>query len=374
MKFVVIIPTFNEAGNVEKLIRVTENEITSIVDNQVCLLFVDGNSPDGTADIIKRLQKEYLNIHIIVEPGKRGLGAAYITGMKHAMKELGADVVIEMDADFQHDPSDLRRFIVQMDAGADYVIGSRFTQGGSIPKDWAIYRKLLSIFGNLISRVLLNLPNITDYTTGYKASRVKGFLDQIDLDHLASRGFAYKMHLLSEMVDRGAKVKEIPIAFANREQGISKMEGNNPVESLKVVLGIRLKKSQRFIKFLGVGFIGLVINFLGLRLFVEIFGLHPAVANLIAAEGSIISNFYWNNRWTFADRKHGSAKIFLQKLLQFNLASAFGVIFIQTGLIFVFTVIFGKRMYVLFFFVATLVLVIYNFIVYSKVIWKKKNQ
>lgn len=373
MKFVVIIPTFNEAGNVEKLIRVTESEIASIGDNQIELLFVDGNSPDGTANIIKGLQKEYPNIHLIVEAEKRGLGAAYITGMKYAMKELKADVIIEMDADFQHDPADLKRFVVQIDAGADYVIGSRFTQGGSIPKDWALYRRLLSLVGNLTSKILLNLPNITDYTTGYKASRVKEFLDRIDLDHLASRGFAYKMHLLSEMVDRGAKVREIPIAFANREQGVSKMEGNNPLDSLKVVLGIRIKKSQRFLKFLGVGFIGLVINFVGLRLFVEIFKFHPAVANLIAAEGSIISNFYWNNRWTFADRRHGSARTFLEKLLHFNLASAFGVVFIQTGTIFLLTALFGKRMYVLFFFIATFFLVIYNFTVYSRIIWKKKQ-
>lgn len=372
MKFVVIIPTYNEAGNIEKLIRVVEQEFSLIQGHQMEILFVDDSSPDGTPDIIRNFQKEYPNIHLLLQKEKSGLGAAYINGMKNSMKDLGADVVIEMDADFQHDPADLKRFVVQIDAGADYVIGSRFAEGGSIPKDWAFTRKFLSVVGNLVSRIILNLPNITDYTTGYKASRVKGFLDQIDLDQLASRGFAYKMHLLSEMVGKGAKVREIPIAFANREQGISKMEGNNPIDSLKVVLGIRIKKSQRFLKFLGVGFLGLVINFVGLRLFVEVFKLHPAVANLIAAEGSIISNFYWNNRWTFADRKHENARAFVEKLLHFNLASASGVIFIQTGLIFLLTLLFGKKMYVLFFFVATFFLVIYNFTVYNKIIWKKK--
>jgi len=104
MKVVVIIPTFNEAGNVEKLVRIIEKEIASIPDHQMELLFVDGKSPDGTAEIIKNLQKEFQNIHLYVESGKQGLGAAYISGMKHAMKELKADVVIEMDADFQHDP------------------------------------------------------------------------------------------------------------------------------------------------------------------------------------------------------------------------------------------------------------------------------
>lgn len=374
MKFVIIIPTYNEAGNVEKLSRLIEKEIETVSDHQVEILFVDGNSPDGTATVIKKLSSEFSNIHLLIEESKQGLGAAYIAGMGEAIKNLKADVIIEMDADFQHSPSDLKRFIVQIDAGADYVIGSRFSSGGSIPKDWSFHRKFLSIAGNLVSKILLNLPSITDYTTGFKASRVRGFLDQIDLNHLASRGFAYKIHLLSEMVDRGAKVREIPIAFANREKGISKMENNNPLDSLRVVLLIRIKKSQRFIKFLGVGFIGLLINFFGLRLFVEIFKFHPAAANLIAAEGSIISNFYWNNRWTFADRKHEKSEKFLQKLFHFNLASAFGVVFIQTGLIFLLTFVFGKKMYVLFFFVATFFLVIFNFTVYNKFIWPRARK
>lgn len=373
MKFVIVIPTYNEAGNVEKLSRLIEKEIETINDHQVEILFVDGNSPDGTSGIIKKLSSEFANIHLLSEESKQGLGAAYIAGIGEAIKNLKADVVIEMDADFQHDPSDLRRFIVQIDSGADYVIGSRFTDGGSIPKDWALHRKFLSVIGNLVSRILLNLPNISDYTTGYKASRVKGFLDQIDLNHLASRGFAYKIHLLSEMVDRGAKVREIPIAFANREKGISKMENNNPLDSLRVVLLIRIKKSQRFLKFLGVGFIGLLINFLGLRLFVEVFKFHPAVANLIAAEGSIVSNFYWNNRWTFADRQHHSTSDFFQKLFHFNLTSAFGVIFIQSGIIYLLSLLFGSKLYVMFFFMATGVLVAFNFIVYSKIIWKTKE-
>jgi len=372
MKFVVIIPTYNEAGNIERLIRIVEQEFSLIPDHQMEMLFVDGNSPDGTASIIKNLQTEFPNIYLVVEPSKRGLGMAYVAGMKHAMKELNADVVIEMDADFQHDPADLKRFVVQIDAGADYVIGTRYSHGGSIPKDWAFYRKFLSVVGSLVSKLVLNLPNITDYTTGYKASRVKGFLDRIDLDSLASRGYAYKIHLLAEMVERGAKVKEIPIAFANREQGISKMEGNNPIDSLKVVLGIRAKKSQRVLKFLGVGFLGLIINFVGLRLFVEVFKLHPAVANIIAAEGSILSNFYWNNRWTFADRKHESLRKFSKKLLHFNATSAFGVVVIQSGLIYLLATFFGRGMYVIYFFIATAFLVIFNFTVYNKIIWRKK--
>src|SRR3990167_9821807 len=109
MNIIVIIPTYNEAGNAEKLVRLVEKEIESITDHQISILFVDGNSPDGTASIIRKLQHEFSNIQLVVENSKQGLGAAYITGMVYAMERLQADVVIEMDADFQHDPADLRR-------------------------------------------------------------------------------------------------------------------------------------------------------------------------------------------------------------------------------------------------------------------------
>ncbi len=238
MKFVVIVPTFNEAGNVEKLIRVTENETASLGDNQIELLFVDGNSPDGTADIIKGLQKEYPNIQLIVEPGKRGLGAAYIAGMKYAMNELKADVVIEMDADFQHPP----RFIIPMVEaylkGADYVIGSRYVPGGSIPKEWGLDRKFLSVVGNLFYQITLLMFNVHDFTTGFRLARVKGFMDKIDFDKVFIRSFAYKTLLLYEMIKLGAKVREIPLEFRIRTFGDSKMTTNTFMESLKVIVMI----------------------------------------------------------------------------------------------------------------------------------------
>lgn len=372
MKFVAIVPTYNEAGNIEKLIRAVETETIGLTGDVFEILIIDGRSPDGTGLIVRKLQGEFTNLHLL-EKEKGGLGADYAFAMKHAIAEMGADVIIEMDADLQHDPADLPRLAVQIDSGYDYILGSRFTKGGSIPRDWEFYRKFLSIVGNLASRLILNLPKITDYTTGFKASRVKGFLEKIDLDHLASRGFAYKIHLLSAMVDLGAKVKEIPINFKNREEGVSKMEGNNPLESLGVVLKIRLTKSQRFLKFLAVGFLGLLLNFGGYKLFIDLFKWHPALANFVGAEAAVISNFYFNNRWTFADRRHDDVKVYLTKFFHFNLTSAFGVVVIQSGIIWLLTAFWGRSFYVFNFLVATSFLVVYNFVIYSRVIWRRKK-
>lgn len=372
MKFVIAIPTYNEVGNIERLVRATEAEIDNIKNHQVSILVFDGLSPDGTAAVVKKLQKEFDNLSLL-EKKKEGLGADYAFAMKYALRQLEADVILEMDADFQHDPADLPRFVVQIDGGYDYVLGSRFTKGGSIPKDWAFDRKLLSVAGNLVSRLILNLQGISDYTTGFKASRVKGFLDQIDLDHLESKGFAYKVHLLSEMIERGAKVKEIPIHFGSREEGVSKMEANNPWETLRVVLKIRLRKSQRFLKFLVVGFLGLGLNFAGYRGFIDVFKWHPALANFVGAEAAVISNFYLNNRWTFADRRHRGLKDYLVKFFHFNLTSAVGVILIQSGTIWLLTSLIGRQQYVISFLIATSFLVIYNFTVYSRLIWKRRG-
>jgi len=367
MNIVVIIPTFGEAENINRLLGVLKEEFEQIKEDNLSVLIVDGKSPDGTGEIVKNFAKDHAFVHL-VEKEKGGLGADYIFGMKYAMRDLSADAVIEMDADFQHDPRDLKRFVSQLDAGYDYVIGSRYIEGGSIPKDWAIYRRILSVCGNAVARVILWLPQVTDYTTGFKASRVKGFLDSIDLDRIYSKGYAYKIHLLSEMIDRRARVKEIPITFGARSKGVSKMEGNNLLDSLRVVLRIRLRKSERFVKFLTVGFFGLIIQWIILlRLRAEM----PAfLATAIGGEAAIISNFTFNNLWTFREKVIVREKIIF-KFLQFNLISI-GAVLIQSLVVLVGNILFGRGFIVdnSFFFLGLAFVVIWNFIFYSKVIWK----
>jgi len=154
MKIVVISPTYNEKENIEKMIPVLEEEVfPKIKNHEMALLIPDDNSPDGTAEVVTSFMKKWKNIYLL-RGEKNGLGEAYIRGMKYAMDELKADAVIEFDADFQHDPHDIPRLIAELDNGADYVIGSRYIPGGSIPKEWGFDRKILSIFGSLFTRIV----------------------------------------------------------------------------------------------------------------------------------------------------------------------------------------------------------------------------
>ena len=145
------------------------------------LLYVDGNSPDGTGEVIRSYQKKYKWLNLLVETKKEGLGRAYAKGMTYAMKELKADWIMEFDGDFQHPPSDIPKLLEQINHGYDYILGSRYVKGGSIPAEWGIDRKFLSVVGNLVARVLLILPHVHDVTGGFKLSRVKGFMDKFVL-------------------------------------------------------------------------------------------------------------------------------------------------------------------------------------------------
>lgn len=204
MKTVVIIPTYNERINIEKMIPLLENEVLSKIKNHhVFLLIVDDNSPDGTAEAVKEFMKKWHNIELLTGE-KKGLGAAYVRGMKYAMDEMQADAVMEFDSDFQHDPHDIPRLIKAMDEGADYVIGSRYIPGGSIPKGWGMDRKFLSVFGSLFIRVVWNNYKIHDMTSGFKLTKTE-FLKKVDLDHLYSPNFSYKIQILHDIIQKKSK-------------------------------------------------------------------------------------------------------------------------------------------------------------------------
>lgn len=236
MKIVVIIPTYNEKETIGAVIDALELEFKLMPKHHFAILVVDGNSPDGTASIVKSKSRVYSNIKLLVESKKSGLGLAYFLGMKFAIGNLGAEAVVEMDGDFQHNPVDLKRLVRELDNGYDYVIGSRYITGGQIPKTWAWYRKLLSWVGSLFIRIVLRLP-IRDNTSGFKISRVKPFMEKLPLeeDQILSRRHAYKIHLLYEMIKMGAKTKEIPIVFGDRRRGNSKSSLEDILESLGVV-------------------------------------------------------------------------------------------------------------------------------------------
>ena len=243
MKIVVIIPTHNEAGHIGELIDELGDEFKKIDKHQLSILVVDGNSSDGTADAVKEKMRIYKNLHLLEEKKKAGLGSAYVRGMKYAIEKLNADALIEFDGDGQHNPKDIKRLIAEFDNGYDYVIGSRYVPGGSVPKEWGWHRKSLSKYGSLFIRWALWLPTY-DNTSGFKLSRVKGFSDKLPLEEwqLISKRHAYKIHFLYKMIKSKAITKEIPIQFGLRMGGDSKSSMEDMQESLRVIFLIRIRQ------------------------------------------------------------------------------------------------------------------------------------
>ena len=298
MKVVIIIPTYNEAGNISLLLDAISEQLHTCA-HQIEVLVVDDNSPDGTADHVRAFMERAPWVHLI-QGTKEGLGVAYIRGMRHANRVLGADAVVEMDADFSHKPEDLPRLLAELDNGEDFVIGSRYVEGGSIPDNWGLYRKLVSSCGNLAARLIVGLK-VRDCTAGFRAIR-SNILETINLDHLAVKGYAFQVALLNRCINQGAKVKEIPVDFIDRERGTSKLGIRDVFEFILNVWWIRLQNHGTFVKFSIVGLSGVFVN-LGVFTLLLDLGLSKYLCSPIAIEVSILWNFFLNNVWTFRWRE-----------------------------------------------------------------------
>jgi dolichol-phosphate mannosyltransferase len=299
MKVAIIIPTYNERENIGPLITALHQQFETI-NHDMNILVVDDNSPDGTADEVRVLQNNHPKIQMI-EGRKVGLGAAYIRGMLHAMEKMAVDVVFEMDADFSHKPEDVLRLMDEIDRGADFVIGSRYVIGGSIPSNWGFIRRLNSFGGNILARYVAGIYQVRDCTAGFRAIRTTVLRD-IDLSRLRLQGYAFQIVLLHFAVTEGAKVVEVPVDFIDRTQGESKLGLSDIVEFVKNVWWIRLQSSRVFIKFAIVGISGVAIN-LGFFALLLTLGVNKYISSPIAIEAAIISNFLLNNYWTFKWRK-----------------------------------------------------------------------
>ena len=375
MKIIVVIPTYNEAQNIGRLIEALDIEFKKISEHEISLLVVDDSSPDGTADIVKDKMEKYSWVDLLIRKEKNGLGAAYVSGFKYAMEKLNADVIVEMDADFQHDPEELKNLIKEIDNGYDYIIGSRFVKGGSIPQEWEFKRKLFSKIGNIVSKAILGIREVNDFTTGYKVSRVEGFVDSIDLDNILSKGFAYKMDLLYKMHRAGAKIKEVPINFGLRDEGSSKMEKNNLKDSLRVVISLRLKdeKTQKFLKFCAVGFAGLFVDsglFNILRVTID----SSKTSSLISGFVAMMTTFLLNNFWSFKKNKIDGVRKKVSGFIIYVISS-YIPIFLRSHLIKFSVSRFGDTFWVsnIAFFIGILFGLAWNFLIYSKIIWKENK-
>ncbi|TAL69739.1 MAG: polyprenol monophosphomannose synthase [Bacteroidetes bacterium] len=229
MKTIVVIPTYNEIDNIERLI----NTIHSI-DETINILVVDDNSPDGTAQLIKKLQVNDNTLHLIVRAGKMGLGTAYCEGFAYALKN-NFEVIFEMDADFSHDPAMIPKFLEEL-KNNDLVIGSRYITGVNVI-NWPLSRLILSYGANVYTRLITRMP-IKDATGGFKCFRAEA-LSRINLSTIKSNGYGFQIEMNYRLWKHGAKIKEIPIIFIDRRSGVSKMNKGIIWEAIFLVWKLR---------------------------------------------------------------------------------------------------------------------------------------
>jgi len=236
LKSLVIIPTYNEKDNIRTVI-----ERLQALPIELDILIIDDNSPDGTADIVRELQADDPHIFMINRPAKLGLGTAYITGFRWAL-ERDYEYILEMDADLSHNPDDVPRLIQECENGYDLVIGSRYCNGVNVI-NWPIKRLLLSYGANKYSRMITRMP-IMDTTAGFKCYRREA-LAAINLDRVKSSGYSFQIEMHFRVWNAGFKIKEIPIIFIERSEGLSKMSKNIVWEAVFLVWILKLRQIFR---------------------------------------------------------------------------------------------------------------------------------
>ncbi len=378
-KAVVVLPTYNEAGNIEEIVR----EIFALKEKNLqawdlAVLVVDDYSPDNTAGIVKNMQGKYPDLHLLSGP-KQGLGKAYARGFSQAIEKLGASVVVEMDADLSHDPRLITKMLAKIEKGADFVTGSRYIRGGSIPKDWGLHRKVFSVLGNLVVQLGFMNFRVRDWTSGFRA--MKSFLVKDILPEMSRyNGYVFQIAFLDKAIKRGANIQEVPLKFKERKKGVSKINFFDYITNIfTYILG-----NSSFAKYFIVGMLGFAVDFGFAYFFISGLGLNQVLANIMSAELAIIFNFLMNNFWSFAHKAIGGGLFeYLKKFLLFNLVTS-GSIFIQgVGLylalrflgMFMFSFLaFAFPAWVLYKVLIIAFLVIpYSYFMYNRVVWTKKK-
>jgi dolichol-phosphate mannosyltransferase len=235
-----VLPTYNEADNVEAIVRAALPRLAEAAGPDHHVVIVDDASPDGTGEIADRLAAELDAVEVIHRSAKDGLGRAYLTGFDRALR-AGADLVLEMDADFSHDPADLPRLIAAA-SEADVALGSRYVPGGGVV-NWGFLRRLLSRGGSWYARSVLGVP-VHDLTGGFKCFR-RAVLERLDLSAVHADGYAFQIELTYRALVAGFHVREVPIVFRERRAGASKMTTRIALEAVWKVPALRLRRGAR---------------------------------------------------------------------------------------------------------------------------------
>jgi dolichol-phosphate mannosyltransferase len=302
MRALVILPTYNERGNISQLLDALLS--LQVPGWELHALVIDDTSPDGTADVVREQQGKHGSnrLHLFIRKGgKAGRGSACIFGFRLA-RDDGYDAAVEMDTDLSHDPRELPGLLSAL-RGADVVVASKYVRGSRI-EGWPWHRKILSFFANLYARTLLSAP-IHDYTNGYRCYGMRALRLLPDLP-ITTSGFAVHTQSNHLLARRGMRFREVPTAFVNRRRGSSNMSVAEMLEGLFAVLAIRFPilgdHPKQFAKFCIVGFSGLFVDVTTLIIAVEVFDFSTLWGFALSASVATVNNFAWNVLWAFRDR------------------------------------------------------------------------
>lgn len=388
MKVFIVPAAYNERDNIGEFIRILEEEVfPKIKNHSMHILIADDNSPDGTGEVVKELMKKYKNLGLN-QGEKKGLGAAYVRAMGYAIDKEGADVVMSIDSDLQHDPHAIPNFLEKIDEGYDIVVGTRYSQGGSMPAKWPLQRKIFSVAANILMRSITGRFGLHDWTGGYRAIRKEVFQKEKEKVREYT-GYTFQVAFLYKSILDKFKIAEVPIHFHVRRVGDSKIAPLQYIINVLTYVTLeRIQEKKRFIKFLIVGGSGFILQLVFQEVVARIFldnlvtqeALRDGLSAGLGAEAAIILNFTLNNLWTFGDTKHlKQSSHFIVKLLKFNLTSVAAIV-IQSVSVFIFVHLFGDNIIFAGIDIKTRILVLFptiillviplNYIIYNKIIWK----
>lgn len=390
-KVVILLPTYNEKESIAKFVGEVLAQEKNTPGWIFHLLIADSNSPDGTYEIAKRLAKENPRIHAILVG--RGLGTGLIEGHNYSLKNLEPDALAQLDSDGQVKADVLPKLLKALDEGYNLALGSRFVKGGR--NELSPLRQLFSTGACLFARWIMGPRDIGEFTNSARAFTPELF-NKINFDRLPWKEKTYIIQpaFLNEAILAGAKYKEVPLVFKNREEGYSKNKVfNYTYDVITYSIDARLHKwgfgipffrlsrrAKTFIKFALVGLTGTLVDFAFYKFFIRVFGYPPATSKGFSAEMAILNNFAWNNFWTFRYRK--TKTNLWQKLAIFNLVS-FGGLAIGVLIVKLLHSIYGdgvvqignyKLAYNNFYFFATIPpVMVWNFIVNHNITWRHQQ-
>lgn len=309
----VVIPTYNEAGNIEDLIQEIREQLSG---RELQLIVVDDSSPDGTAEIVRELQHDMDNLKLVERDGKNGIGSAYMRGFR----EAEGDIVVQMDADFSHRPQDLLKLVEAVEEGSDVAIGSRYVEGGD--RNDPLLRRINPWVGRFLYTYILKCP-VKDFTSGFKAYRKQVAKELAGSD--LPEGFQFQAASLMKLVEEDKNFREVPIDFRPRRAGEPKYGTRDLLDNIELLGRFFVDRYEEMLKFGMVGASGVLVNMGLLYFLTEHVGLYYLLSSVIAVESSIISNFTLNELWTFVEKGREGIRNVFKRFLKFNSISIAGL-------------------------------------------------